>query len=565
MAEEKIIIRFDAKGDKGLRAAVRKLDNDMRQLQGKQKKYNDETVLGTKNNRLLSNSFATLRSKMLLVNFAMAMGVRQLIGFTKEAAKVESMGRAFTTLSGGTENSSVAMDRLREATDGTMSQFDLFQQANNAMILGVSKNSEEMAEMFDIAQRLGRALGRDTRSSVESLITGIGRQSRLMLDNIGIIVKADEAYEAYAQKLGITADKLSDADKKTAFLEATMESARTKVTSLGAEFRSSQDSFDRFSAFVDDTSIKLGGKFKNAFAGAADAIVDFAEATVETEEGVKTLTSDRNALVIQKIGEAFGFVSEKVTDLAVSSSHFRSIQKEILDNAVSTESAFAEQEEAMQPVIESEIRRTGITTDYLGELKKIPIISNEVTYSQGKAIEKITDMGVKGELAQLGVSALANEMARLVSEGKSLKELNIGKTLENMALQMAFKGILGGAFGFLLGGPAGALIGAKTSMGIAHKGGLIKDNGRVQRFATGGSVRGGDNVPILAQGGEFVMQRSAVDSIGIENLNRMNQGGAGGSVTVNVSGNVMSQDYVEGELADQIKEAIRKGNDFGVS
>ena len=56
-------------------------------------------------------------------------------------------------------------------------------------ILGVSKNSDEMAEMFDIAQRLGRALGRDTASSVESLVTGIGRQSRLMLDNIGIIVK----------------------------------------------------------------------------------------------------------------------------------------------------------------------------------------------------------------------------------------------------------------------------------------------------------------------------------------------------------------------------------------
>ena len=40
---------------------------------------------------------------------------------------------------------------------------------------------------------------------------------------------------------------------------------------------------------------------------------------------------------------------------------------------------------------------------------------------------------------------------------------------------------------------------------------------------------------------------------------------SGGSVVVNVSGNVMSQDYVEGELADQIKEAIRRGNDFGVS
>ena len=97
MAEEKIIIRFDAKGDKGLRAAVRKLDNDMRELQGKQKRYNDETILGTKNNRLLSNSFATLRSKMLLVNFALAMGVRQLLGFTKQAASLQDVNRAFNT------------------------------------------------------------------------------------------------------------------------------------------------------------------------------------------------------------------------------------------------------------------------------------------------------------------------------------------------------------------------------------------------------------------------------------------------------------------------------------
>ena len=69
---------------------------------------------------------------------------------------------------------------------------------------------------------------------------------------------------------------------------------------------------------------------------------------------------------------------------------------------------------------------------------------------------------------------------------------------------------------------------------------------------------------INAEQGEFMMSRNAVESIGVENLNRMNQGG-GGSVTVNVSGNVLSQDFVEGELAENIKEAIRRGTDFGIS
>ena len=35
------------------------------------------------------------------------------------------------------------------------------------------------------------------------------------------------------------------------------------------------------------------------------------------------------------------------------------------------------------------------------------------------------------------------------------------------------------------------------------------------------------------------------------------------SVVVNVSGNVLTQDFVEGELAENIKEAIRRGTDFG--
>ena len=221
-ADKTITINFVPKGDK-------RLINAFEGLAKSQKKFNQTSQRVTKSTGLMGNSFSVIRSKLLLFNFAMAMGVKQLIDFSRQAAKVQAMERAFNTLSGGVDRGSMAIGRLRRATNGTMDDFKLFQQANNAMILGVTKNSSEMAEMFDIAQRLGRALGRDTASSVESLITGIGRQSRLMLDNIGIIVKADEAYEEYAKKLGTTADKLTDAQKKQAFLPATMDSARAKV------------------------------------------------------------------------------------------------------------------------------------------------------------------------------------------------------------------------------------------------------------------------------------------------------------------------------------------------
>ena len=61
------------------------------------------------------------------------------------------------------------------------------------------------------------------------------------------------------------------------------------------------------------------------------------------------------------------------------------------------------------------------------------------------------------------------------------------------------------------------------------------------------------------------MRRDAVNTLGVETMNRINQGGGGGSVNVTFSGNVLSQDFVENEAIPQIRDAIRRGADIGVS
>jgi len=97
----------------------------------------------------------------------------------------------------------------------------------------------------------------------------------------------------------------------------------------------------------------------------------------------------------------------------------------------------------------------------------------------------------------------------------------------------------------------------------------MNSSSKTQTFEQGGLVGGrrhsqGGTI-IEAERGEFVMSRNAVESIGLETLNQLNQGGSSGNVVVNVSGNVMTQDFVEGELAESIKEAVRRGSDFGLS
>ena len=109
---------------------------------------------------------------------------------------------------------------------------------------------------------------------------------------------------------------------------------------------------------------------------------------------------------------------------------------------------------------------------------------------------------------------------------------------------------------------------------------IIKGMGAIQagvvlsqkppKMAEGGYIGGRPHSQggtlIEAERGEFVMSRDAVNSIGIENLNKLNRtGSVGASVQVNVTGNLMTEDFVEGELAEAIKEAVRKGSDFGIS
>ena len=103
---------------------------------------------------------------------------------------------------------------------------------------------------------------------------------------------------------------------------------------------------------------------------------------------------------------------------------------------------------------------------------------------------------------------------------------------------------------------SGGVFGAIRSLFTAHTGGLIT-NGGIQRFANGGVVRGQDNVPILAQAGEFVMRREAVENIGVSNLMNMNQTGRANSVNINVAGNMIANDeFVRDTLIPEINKTL---------
>jgi hypothetical protein len=89
------------------------------------------------------------------------------------------------------------------------------------------------------------------------------------------------------------------------------------------------------------------------------------------------------------------------------------------------------------------------------------------------------------------------------------------------------------------------------------------DSGNQTQYHSGGYVwprfhRGGE-VPAILQAGEFVMSKSAVNRIGAGNLARLNRGGAGGNVSVFISGSYIDSERSARMVAEKVAKVYLRG------
>lgn len=152
-------------------------------------------------------------------------------GLASEANKVEGLATGFATLQRTIgQDPTASIELLRKATRGLVSDVDLYQRANQAVLLGVP--TDTFNEAAAAAVKLGRAMGIDAAFGLESLSLGLGRQSRLYLDNLGIIVSAEEAYRNFGLTVGKSATDLTDAEKKAAFFAEALKKIKERAEEL---------------------------------------------------------------------------------------------------------------------------------------------------------------------------------------------------------------------------------------------------------------------------------------------------------------------------------------------
>jgi hypothetical protein len=147
----------------------------------------------------------------------------------------------------------ISINKAKAATQGYISDMELLKAANQAATFGMKLTDEQFASMAKNAAIMAQTLGGDVNKAIGDLITGMGRQSRLILDNLGLIIDSESAYSTYAATLNKSVKELTDAEKKTAFMNATLEQLEKKSKGAELSVNSAADSFVTLKTAMDNT------------------------------------------------------------------------------------------------------------------------------------------------------------------------------------------------------------------------------------------------------------------------------------------------------------------------
>ncbi len=165
--------------------------------------------------------------------FAAYKTIGQAVDMVEAGAKLEKQAAGFENLAGAAGTSSRRMlEELKRASRGLVAEADLVAASGKALLMNIP--AREIAKLMEIAAATSRMTGQAVTEAFNDITMGVARQSKMILDNLGIIVDVEKANADYAKSLGKTASALSDAEKRQAFMNAVVKSGDDMVRRLGA-------------------------------------------------------------------------------------------------------------------------------------------------------------------------------------------------------------------------------------------------------------------------------------------------------------------------------------------
>ena len=450
-----------------------------------------------------------------------SFAVSQIQAFTTEAiqlgSQMETVSKGFARFGNAAQ-----LNELRKATRGLVTDLDLMKVAVQAGNFGIP--IQQMGTLLEFAARRAAETGQSVDYLVESIVTGIGRKSPLILDNLGIsTTRLKEKFNGAA----IEAQSIADVAK------AVGDIAGEELGKMGKSADTAADKMQRLSTTWQNFKTSFG----EAVAPAAASVLQFLTDQINQfqvkfqllkRELTTAKPSDKIRTQPTAAGDGSGQVVQTVRSLESLRAKLKELQTEYETTAIGTQ-RFYELRAAIEKA-NYELGRasgeiwSGATQGLINlEAKGLKPVSNNLVYQNNvlrtSVIPTYDEWGrmISGAKDQLAAMDAQLQMASLVGAefGMILSKafeasivsgedffVTLKKALmdyvKQMAVALATTTALAAVFSAVTGGGFGAAFGAiskSTGLGsIFGEGGMLQLGAKVKGAdLTLGTQRSGIN------------------------------------------------------------------------
>ena len=158
------------------------------------------------------------------------------------------------------QNLPALAQNLRDITGAAISTETALRSTALAVSSGFS--SEQLEGLTKVARGASIALGRDMTDALDRLVRGTAKLEPEILDELGIMVRLDDAVAEHAKTLGKTAQELTQFERRQAFLNATITQGTKKFGEIAEKIETSP--YDKLAATFADLSKTFIGIINNA-------------------------------------------------------------------------------------------------------------------------------------------------------------------------------------------------------------------------------------------------------------------------------------------------------------
>ena len=153
-------------------------------------------------------------------------------GALSRAAQVDKLKEGMVAMGQAT---GVAMNALSEGLVKTTGHAISLEEAmrTTAQVTSAGFDPSVIERLGSVARMASQALGRDLGDAMQRITKGAIKMEPELLDELGIMVRLDDATEAYAASINKNVDELTKFEKQQAFMNAVLEEGESKFAALG--------------------------------------------------------------------------------------------------------------------------------------------------------------------------------------------------------------------------------------------------------------------------------------------------------------------------------------------